>query len=178
MIKTLHDTGIAALISSSGPADSTPPEPVEFPADVKDLYPVIFMDGPTGEKLEASASKSAMKTTMDIQYRNVDTTTYNIIAETKGGDHSKVITSGAHSDSVPEGPGINDDGSGLITQMELAVALRKYSVKNAVRWFWWSAEEIGLVGSNHYTENLSKEEQDKIVLHMDFDMLASNNYVS
>ena len=34
-------------------------------------------------------------------------------AETKGGDKNNVLVVGAHLDSVPAGPGINDDGSGM-----------------------------------------------------------------
>ncbi len=41
------------------------------------------------------------------------TTTENVIAESPGGDPSNVIMAGAHLDSVAEGPGINDNGSGV-----------------------------------------------------------------
>jgi len=60
--------------------------------------------------------------------------------------------------------------------MEVAIALSKFSINNAVRWCWWSAEEDGLLGSTYYTKNLSPSEAAKIVLNMDFDMLASPNF--
>lgn len=103
--------------------------------------------------------------------------TYNVIAETKGGDHDNVVFSGAHCDSVTVGPGINDNGSGLTTQLEVARQLANFRVKNAVRFAWWAAEENGLKGSLHYTENLTKRQAQKIRLFLDYDMLGSRNYV-
>lgn len=103
--------------------------------------------------------------------------TYNVIAQTKGGDQNNVLLAGAHSDSVKAGPGINDNGSGSIALLEIAQQLTKFSVNNAVRFAWWSAEEVGLVGSTKYVASLSPEELEKITLYLNFDMLASPNYV-
>lgn len=102
--------------------------------------------------------------------------TLNVVAETVDGDHDNVVALGAHSDSVAAGPGINDDGSGTISLLEVATQLTKFKVKNAVRFAWWAAEEEGLVGSNYYAASLSPEENQKIRLFMDYDMMASPNY--
>ncbi len=67
-------------------------------------------------------------------------TTYNVIAETKGGDHENVVALGAHTDSVEKGPGINDDGSGTIGILTVALALTNFAVTNAVRFGFWTAE--------------------------------------
>jgi aminopeptidase Y len=83
---------------------------------------------------------------------------------------------GAHSDSVAEGPGINDDGSGTITLLEIAKQLTHFKVNNCVRFGWWAGEEEGLLGSDYYAEHLSTEENMKIRLFMDYDMLASPNF--
>ncbi|KAL5334250.1 hypothetical protein BJX70DRAFT_378781 [Aspergillus crustosus] len=102
--------------------------------------------------------------------------TTNIIAQTKGGDPQNCVMLGGHSDSVTEGPGINDDGSGTLTLLEVATQLSKYSVNNCVRFAWWAAEEEGLLGSDYYVSVLSAEENLKIRLFMDYDMLASPNF--
>ncbi|KAB8283408.1 hypothetical protein B0I72DRAFT_135587 [Yarrowia lipolytica] len=102
--------------------------------------------------------------------------TYNILAETIEGDPENVVCLGAHSDSVTEGPGINDDGSGTISLLETAIALTNFKVKNKVRFAWWAAEEEGLLGSNYYANNLTPEENQQIRLFMDYDMMASPNY--
>ncbi|SMY18963.1 unnamed protein product [Zymoseptoria tritici ST99CH_1A5] len=104
-------------------------------------------------------------------------TTYNIIAQTTGGDQNNVLAVGAHSDSVFAGPGINDDGSGTIGILETALQLAKFKTHNAVRFCFWSAEEFGLLGSTYYTQTLSAEEAEKIKLYLNYDMIASPNYV-
>ncbi len=84
---------------------------------------------------------------------------------------------GAHSDSVVAGPGINDNGSGSVALLTIAKQLTKYSTPNAVRFAWWSAEEYGLLGAEHYVGELTQEQKDQIRLYLNFDMIASPNYV-
>jgi Zn-dependent M28 family amino/carboxypeptidase len=102
--------------------------------------------------------------------------TSNVIATTKGGDKNNIVFAGGHTDSVPQGPGINDDGSGTMSILDIALRLPLFSVKNAVRFGFWTAEEFGLVGSEHYVTHLSPEEQQKIALYLNFDMVASPNF--
>lgn len=102
--------------------------------------------------------------------------TSNVMIQTAEGDPDNCIMVGAHSDSVGAGPGINDDGSGTLSLLEVATALTKFRVNNCVRFGWWSAEEEGLVGSNAYANSLSEEENLKIRLFADYDMMASPNF--
>jgi Zn-dependent M28 family amino/carboxypeptidase len=104
--------------------------------------------------------------------------TRNVIAETTTGRTDRTIISGAHLDSVPEGPGINDDGSGSATQIELALQMAKAGVKpvNQVRFIWFSGEEQGLFGSTFYADQLTKTQRANTAAMLDFDMLASPNY--
>ncbi|KAK0645054.1 putative leucine aminopeptidase 2 [Lasiodiplodia hormozganensis] len=105
-----------------------------------------------------------------------DRVTMNVIAQTKSGDPDNVIFVGAHADSVEAGPGINDNGSGSIGILEVALQLAKYEVNNAVRFAWWSAEEFGLLGAEYYVNQSTPEDLDKIRLYLNFDMIASPNY--
>ncbi|KAL5878185.1 Aminopeptidase Y [Pyricularia oryzae] len=102
--------------------------------------------------------------------------TNNLVAQTNQGDPDNCVALGAHSDSVEAGPGINDDGSGTLSLIEVARQLVKFKVNNCVRFAWWSAEEEGLVGSSYYASSLSPEENLKVRLFMDYDMLASPNF--
>ena len=104
-------------------------------------------------------------------------TSYNVLAETKGGNPNNVVMVGAHLDSVDQGPGINDNGSGSAAILETALQMRKVKPRNKVRFAWWGAEESGLVGSNYYIANLTPDELDKIALYLNFDMVGSPNYV-
>jgi Zn-dependent M28 family amino/carboxypeptidase len=77
---------------------------------------------------------------------------------------------------VTAGPGINDNGSGSMSILEIAIQLTKFTVNNAVRFSWWTGEEAGLLGAAYYVKQLSQSEKDKIRLFLDFDMMASPNY--
>ncbi|KAK7729815.1 Aminopeptidase Y [Cytospora paraplurivora] len=102
--------------------------------------------------------------------------TKNIVIQTIEGDPDNCVMLGAHSDSVSLGPGINDDGSGTLSLIEVATQLTKFRVNNCVRFAWWSAEEEGLLGSDYYAANLPADENLKVRLFMDYDMLASPNF--
>ena len=84
---------------------------------------------------------------------------------------------GAHLDSVPAGPGINDNGSGSAALLELAQNLSKLKPENTIRLAWWGAEEAGLLGSTAYVSELPQAERDRIALYLNFDMIASPNYI-
>lgn len=101
---------------------------------------------------------------------------YNIIAQTRTGDHSNVLQIGAHIDSVEAGPGLNDNASGSIGILEVALALSNFSITNAVRFSWWSAEETGIAGSKTYVDSLDAAALDRIRLYLNFDMIGSPNY--
>ena len=100
----------------------------------------------------------------------------NILAESKTGDPNNVIMAGAHLDSVQQGPGINDNGSGSSAVLEVALQMAKVKPINKVRFAWWGAEEDGLLGSEAYVAGLSEADQDKIELYLNFDMIGSPNY--
>ena len=82
-------------------------------------------------------------------------TTFNVLAETKAGNANNVVMVGGHLDSVFDGPGINDNGSGSAAILEVAEAMQKVKPTNKVRFAWWGAEESGLVGSRFYVDSLS-----------------------
>ncbi|MGE3975641.1 MAG: M28 family metallopeptidase [Bdellovibrionales bacterium] len=102
---------------------------------------------------------------------------YNVIADSKTGNPNNIVAIGAHLDGVDEGPGMNDNGSGSAGILEVALKMRNLMPNNKLRFAWWSAEELGLVGSTKYVESLSAEEKAKIALYLNFDMIASPNYI-
>jgi Zn-dependent M28 family amino/carboxypeptidase len=109
---------------------------------------------------------------------NLNATTKNLIADSKQGDASQAVVVGAHLDSVVAGPGINDNGSGSATILEIAEAMSEQKVKprRAVRFAFWGAEESGLLGSEHYVTTLPMEELTSIYANLNFDMVGSPNY--
>jgi aminopeptidase S len=100
----------------------------------------------------------------------------NVIAQTRTGDPGHVVMIGAHLDSVPEGPGIVDNGSGVATLLEIATQLgADPSVPNTVRFAFFGDEENGAVGSTAYVEGLSAADRKGIKLYLNVDMVASPN---
>jgi Zn-dependent M28 family amino/carboxypeptidase len=104
-------------------------------------------------------------------------TDFNVIAELPGKNDDNVVMAGAHLDSVTEGPGINDNGSGSAALLETALMMAKVKPENTVRFAWWAAEELGLLGSTDYVEGLSAAERDRIALYLNYDMVGSPNYI-
>jgi len=103
----------------------------------------------------------------------------NVVAETSTGGDAPWIVVGAHLDSVPEGPGINDNGSGSAAVLEAAlqIARQPSQGRGRVRFAFWGAEERGLVGSRHHVDALSEDERRRIALYINLDMVGSRNFV-
>ncbi len=109
---------------------------------------------------------------------DIETLYPNVVAETKRGDANHMVFLGAHLDSVPAGPGVNDDGSGTAFQLELAEQLAKAGTppRNKIRFLWFGGEEDGLVGSQYYAAHLSDAEVARTDVMLDTDMIASSNF--
>ncbi|MEU0271511.1 M28 family peptidase [Streptomyces sp. NPDC006307] len=116
-------------------------------------------------------------TTTVQQFTYNGTTGYNLIADWPGGDANQVLMAGAHLDSVSSGAGINDNGSGSAAVLEAALAVSRAQYKPAkhLRFAWWGAEELGLVGSKYHVNNLPTTERAKIAGYLNFDMIGSPN---
>ena len=101
--------------------------------------------------------------------------TRSIVAELVGSDPGAVVMLGAHLDSVIDGPGINDDGSGVAALLQIARALGGTRPRATIRLAFWSGEELGLHGSYRYATALSAEDARAIVVYVNVDMIASPN---
>jgi Zn-dependent M28 family amino/carboxypeptidase len=116
---------------------------------------------------------------MFVNAQSENRETANVIADSPGGRADRVVVVGAHLDSVPEGPGINDNGSGSAAILEVARQIRKLRIKphNKLRFAWWGAEESGLIGSQHYIDSLGIQDLANIAMNLNFDMVGSPNFV-
>ena len=103
-------------------------------------------------------------------------TTQNVIAEL-GPTSGPVAMAGAHLDSVPNGPGVNDDGSGVAALLEVAGTFGPRP-PGRVRLGFWGAEEEGLIGSRAYVRSLTDAQRREITAYLNFDMLGSPNAVA
>lgn len=141
-------------------------------ANTEVKIPVVSVTKSIGVQLRGQPGPATIKLNASVQSFKA----HNVIAQTKTGSPGDVVMAGAHLDSVPEGPGINDDGSGVAAVLETAVQLgNSPQVHNAVRFGFWGAEELGLIGSRDYVESLDLNALKSLALYLNFDMLASPN---
>ena len=156
-----------------------PPNALFRSADPGYAIPAVLSSFAVGKELY-NAFKAGQNPTVNLATNGVEVETLypNVVAETKRGDRNHMVFAGAHLDSVPAGPGINDDGSGTAFQLELAEQLAKAGTppRNKIRFLWFGGEEDGLVGSQYYAAHLSQAEVPRTDMMLDTDMIASPNF--
>ncbi|MEU4765942.1 M28 family metallopeptidase [Actinosynnema sp. NPDC023794] len=123
-------------------------------------------------KLDAAGYQTSVQ-----QFTSNGATGYNLIADWPGGDPNDVLMLGGHLDSVSAGPGINDNGTGSAGLLEVALTVARQGLAPTrhVRFGWWGAEELGLIGSTYYVNNLPTTERSRIKAYLNFDMIGSPN---
>jgi Zn-dependent M28 family amino/carboxypeptidase len=139
---------------------------------------ISYADGVALSEAPGATVRVTASTEVDL-----DRETTNVIADlprrTKNPD--QVVVVGAHLDSVAEGPGINDNGTGTAGTLEIAKQLAKTGLtkkaQRPVRFAFWGAEEKGLLGSEHYVESLTDAQRSRIYANLNFDMIGSPNFV-
>lgn len=105
--------------------------------------PVASISQEAGQSLLTDIQSGAVLATLNVDAVLENRTTHNVFATTRGGDQNNVVQLGGHTDSIV-GAGLNDDGSGVIAQLEVAKHLTKYKVNNAVRFSFWTAGSSSL----------------------------------
>jgi Zn-dependent M28 family amino/carboxypeptidase len=144
-----------------------------------ETIPVLDTTFAVGEELYSLAQAGTVSVRISTQTVSETRATSNVIANTKTGRTDRAVVVGAHLDSVVEGPGINDNGSGTSAILEIALQMAKLKIQptNQVRFAFWGAEESGLIGSEFYVNGLTKKQQQDIALNLNFDMVGSPNFV-
>ncbi|HET8754093.1 MAG TPA: M20/M25/M40 family metallo-hydrolase [Salinimicrobium sp.] len=111
------------------------------------------------------------------------TTGYNLIGLKKGSDpklKNEYIIIGAHYDHVGINKteskdsifnGANDNASGVTAVLEMAKYFADVDTKRSILFVLFSAEEMGLLGSEHLAKRLKKEELD-LYLMLNLEMLG------
>jgi Zn-dependent M28 family amino/carboxypeptidase len=178
-IEVAESLGAAAvLIFNDGGPDRE--EPLQIGAPPFTSIPVAMTSAAVGTALYNAVQAGPVTLTFNVSTTTEEVSQDNLIADTPTGNPERTTVVGAHLDSVEEGPGINDNGSGSSTLIEIAeqIAQLPRNPRNRIRFAWWGAEEAGLVGSTAYVEDLVESgEIDDIEANLNFDMLASPNFV-
>ena len=134
--------------------------------------PAIAVSSALGKRLGRGAVEVHIEIDATVERR----TTRNVIADMPH-ETEEVMMVGGHLDSVLDGPGINDNGSGVASILELAEQMAGVETREAVRFAFWSGEELGLLGSQHYVDGLDTDELERISAYLNFDMVGSPNFL-
>ena len=126
------------------------------------LIPVVGVAGEAGEALRAlAAGGTSVTVRADLGRRNA--TSQNVVARI--GETPCHGYLGAHYDSVPQGPGANDNASGTALLIELA----RGNVAPGLCYIAFGSEEVGLFGSRAYVSDHDVSAADWM---LNFDMVA------
>ena len=143
--------------------------------------PVVGVSYAYGRELAAKAAnaeEATLRLTVDIV--TVTRSSKNVLAEITApeGERRPVVLVGAHLDSVRDGPGVNDNGSGIAAVLIAAsrVLDRARSGPARLQFGFWGAEEVGLLGSRHHVNSLSEEQRKQIAVYVNLDMVGSPNF--
>ncbi len=167
---------VAVLVynEAAAPADDLFSGSLDDGGEASGTVPTAGLTRAEGEALRAQLEQRGVRVALELRAVLRTVRTANVIAELPGGVENVVMV-GGHLDSVPAGPGVNDNGSGSALVLELALRLAQTGDAGGARFAFWGAEELGLLGSSHYVEGLSPAELREIRAYLNFDMLSSPN---
>jgi Peptidase family M28/PA domain len=136
--------------------------------------PVLGVASALGTEL---ARTPGARVRINVSAVTTRTRSVNVLADLPGRRGGAILL-GAHLDSVANGPGINDNGSGSALVLELARQARRLGVRRArgLRFAFWGAEELGLVGSSAYVQSLGARQRAQLLGVLNFDMVGSPNF--
>lgn len=170
--------GTGVLLRPDGGAGE-PPAHVDLGSLPSELeMPALSVSGDVGSELAVLAEGATVTVEVDPGWAIEPQPVTNVLAE-RPGTGDEVVVVGAHLDSVVEGPGINDNGSGVAALLEIAQAINEQAptTERTIRFAFWADEELGLLGSTAYVGSLTPAERDRIVAYLNADMVGSPNYV-
>lgn len=140
----------------------------------KSSIPVVGVTKAAGESLQKQISSGELKVNLKIQTLT-NQTSQNVIAVKKPRNIEKpeIVYVGSHYDSVPFAPGANDDGSGTASLLEMARVMKDYDLNKEIRFVAFGSEELGMVGSSNYVDQLTQDEIDRSVAEFQMDMVGT-----
>ncbi|CAF3863365.1 unnamed protein product [Rotaria sp. Silwood1] len=198
---------VAALLLYNDGTSSDRMSPMDIRLAQSNTIPAFSLSFSLGERLVNAAKNPSKNASVRITIILINDEPFpvgNICADTPTGDATQTIIVGSHSDSVHAGPGINDNGefeilyrnieytdfilgSGSAANLAWTVALARLfqtptyaKYKYRLRFCWWGAEEIGILGSNFHVAQARNstvvgERLTDYVVYLNFDMLGSPN---
>jgi aminopeptidase YwaD len=145
----------------------------------QEAVPAVTISGDDGQRLLGLLAAGPLQARLRVDASVEDRPTSNVVAELPGsrGDNASIVI-GAHLDSVPAGPGANDNGSGSAVVLELAHTLAQIAPSQrplTLRFVLFGGEELGLFGSRYYVNSLVADDRRATVAMINLDMVGVGN---
>lgn len=172
-VKNLLNKGAAGVLMYN----NLPSDPFTGQLANDQSLPAVGITREKGLELVELLKTKEITATIDADVEKIETKSYNVIASRKPekkDDTGQIVTIGAHHDSVPAGPGANDDASGVSAVLELARIFAKTPIDTEIRFLTFGSEERGLLGSYYYAEHLPKSDVNRIKAHFQLDMIGAS----
>jgi aminopeptidase YwaD len=138
--------------------------------------PVLAISGESGQRLRQRLQAGPLAARVVVDAGVTELPAENVVARRpETAPAARTVVVGAHFDSVPEGPGANDNasGSGLLLELARALAADPAAAPGLnVVFVAFGAEELGLLGSAHYVRGLTPEARDGTRAMLNFDMVG------
>jgi Zn-dependent M28 family amino/carboxypeptidase len=162
--------GAVGLLVVSAPGTSGSPAGLFTPGYYQQLtVPVGVID----KDADAALRRTNAPVRLVLDSKPVMVKSRNVVVQTKTGDTKNIVLAGAHLDSSPRSPGVNDNGSGVAALLEAASALGSQPrITNAIRFAFWGSESEG---PTKYVRGLGRDQLDDVAMYLSVDMIGSPN---
>ncbi|MGQ9632063.1 MAG: M28 family peptidase [bacterium] len=156
---------LAAIVYNNEPGEviGTLLEPTRIPAGT--------ISGIDGERLRKWLTSEEVVAKFHLTTVFETRTSANIIARWPGTEAPSIIV-GGHYDSIPEGPGANDNASGVSVVLELARTFAGTEVARQTEFVAFGGEEFGLFGSRHLVESMGGNDLRGLKAMINFDQVG------
>jgi aminopeptidase YwaD len=132
--------------------------------------PALVIPGKDGVRLREQLASGPVRATLAFDGGYEELTATNVIGRPPGKGCAAVV--GGHFDSVENTPGASDNASGTAAVLEMARVQALRGNPEQACFIAFSGEELGLLGSIHYVQQLSQAERQAIKFMINMDMVA------
>ena len=136
--------------------------------------PAVAVSQSAGGNLLALLEQGEIEAT--VWFGDAPSPSRNVIADKRAAaSDGRMVIIGAHYDTVADTEGASDNGSGVATVLTLADHIADRDYPFDLRIILFGSEEVGLLGSKYYVDNMSAEEKSSVIAMLNFDALGSGS---
>ena len=133
--------------------------------------PTVMVRNRAIEKVLERMPKNA---TIVLECEEKKAVSHNVIVDIKGTEYpDEIMVFTAHFDSVSYSKGAYDNGTGVISLLQIYEYFFRNKPLRSMRFIFCGAEEMGLLGSKAYTNSHEEEVKEKVIFNINIDMVAA-----